>query len=31
MSKDEFDEAEMNTESDWENFLKTSQDYFVVK
>jgi len=29
MTKDEFDSEEMNTESDWKQFLK-SDDYYVV-
>ena len=29
MSKDEFDSAEMNTENDWKQFLK-SDDYYSV-
>jgi len=29
MTKDEFDSEEMNTESDWKQFLK-SDDYYIV-
>jgi hypothetical protein len=27
----EFDENLFNTANDWQNFLKTSQDYFAIK
>ena len=30
MTQQEFDEEEMNTQSDWRQFLK-SDDYYVVK
>ena len=30
MSKDEFNSAEMNTENDWKDFLK-SDDYYAVE
>ena len=31
MSKIEFEENLMNTQSDWQNFLKISQNYYSVK
>lgn len=31
VSKIEFEELEYNTENDWKNFLRTSNDYYVVK
>jgi hypothetical protein len=30
MSKEEFEDCEMNTEGDWKVFLNSSQEYFVV-
>lgn len=31
MNQDEFNTEEFNTENDWQNFLKTSMDYYQVK
>ena len=31
MSFEEFDEALYNTPADWENFLKNSDNYYIVK
>jgi hypothetical protein len=31
LSGREFDENLFNTANDWQNFLKTSQDYFPIK
>lgn len=30
LNSHEFEEMEYNTEKDWKNFLRTSQDYFSV-
>lgn len=29
-SKEEFEEMEMNTNQDWNDYLKTSQSYFKI-
>jgi len=31
MSKEEFRSCERNTANDWQNFLKSSGDYYTVK
>ena len=31
MSKEEFESEEMNTETDWRYFLRSSNDYSVIK
>ena len=31
LSKEEFEKMEYNTEKDWKDFLRTSQDYTTVK
>lgn len=31
LSEEEFEELDYNTESDWEDFLRTDQSYYVVK
>ena len=31
LSKEQFEEAEYRTPSDWNNFLRTSQDYYFVR
>lgn len=31
MSVEEFEELENNTENDWKDFLRKSQDYYAVK
>ena len=31
LSEEEFEDLDYNTESDWENFLRTDQSYYVVK
>jgi hypothetical protein len=30
MSQEEFDSEEMNTENDWKNFLRSTNDYYTV-
>lgn len=31
LSPEEFEDMEYNTPNDWQNFLNTSQDYYLVK
>ena len=31
LSEEEFEELDYNTESDWADFLRTDQSYYVVK
>jgi hypothetical protein len=31
MSREEFENEEMNTSQDWENFLKYSNEYYALK
>lgn len=31
LSEEEFEDLDYNTESDWEDFLRTDQSYYVVK
>ena len=31
LPEEEFEDMDYNTESDWENFLRTDQGYYVVK
>lgn len=31
MSKEDFESEEMNTQRDWEHFLKSTNDYYLVK
>ena len=31
LSEQEFEDMEYNTPNDWQNFLNTSQDYYLVK
>jgi hypothetical protein len=30
MNQEEFDSEEMNTENDWKNFLRSTNDYYTV-